>query len=87
MQVTRVANLTAGEQEEIWSMVGKEFAAFEKRVENEHLKRMAEMNAALDQIQDAARLVVEVRSELSRVVNLVEGLETRLQDVEAEFGW
>lgn len=82
-----MANLTAGEEHEIWQMVAKEFKDFERRAEVDHLKKMAEMNAALDQLQDAAQMVVEVRNELSRIVNLVEGLETRLQDVEAEFGW
>lgn len=82
-----MAELTAGERENISAMVRAEYMLIAKRIENDHLKILAQVNAALDHIQDSAQLVNEVRNEMNRVANLVDGFEIRLQDIEAEFGW
>lgn len=86
-----MAYLSAREQEDIEKLVHElvhvELARIEKRIENENLRAIKIMNASVDKLQDAAGLVEKVERELDRVVNLVEGFEIRLQEIEAEFGW
>ena len=86
--VNRVARLSAGEEEEITRLVAQYIELnVRPRIENDHLRSQAEVNAALDQVKDAAQLVTEVRNELKRYVDLYEALIPRIEQLEAEFGW
>lgn len=90
MQVTRVANLTGGEEAHIEAIVkaqaeiyfGNVIGKFQRDLDA-HKK---EMDAALTKVLKVAELGHDVRLELARLIETYDALLPRLEDVEHEVG-